>query len=178
MRIAFRFANSLCVVLAVAFVCAGAADAYTVKSPEGGISAEFKAEPAFTTAKETAKDGQTYQRFQWLLDEGAIAWVLSYNDYKPGTVARTTLSEFYEAAAKGSAAGTGGRQIGEMKSLTLSGISGRELLTAVGEKTSEMRIRQRMFTRNDRFYQILYVGPAGTENSAAARAFLDSLRID
>jgi hypothetical protein len=163
--------------LAIVFVCAGAADAYTVKSPEGGLSAEFKAEPTLSTLNETAKDGQSYQRFQWLLDEGETAWIVSYNDYNPGTVGRVGLTEFYEAAAKGSVTATGGWQVGELKSITLSGISGRELLTAV-EGTTQFRVRQRMFTRNDRFYQIVYVGLPGTENSAAAQAFLDSLRIE
>ena len=56
----------------------------------------------------------------------------------------------------------------------VSGASGREVL--VGLDKNQVR-RQRVLIAKGRLYQIIYVGPAGSEATAAVNGFFDSFRL-
>jgi hypothetical protein len=161
---------------AVILMCAigGAAHAYTLRSDEGNFVAEFLGEPGYKKLEETAKDGQHYVRHEWLLDQGAKAWIVTYNDYKPGTIANQGLEKSYENAVAGSVQGVKGELKSVIK-ISNHGTDGREDFITMPEY--KLIMRQRIFFIGDRLYQILYVGPPGSEKDAVVDDYLASLNI-
>jgi hypothetical protein len=163
--------TSVAVMICVLF--ANIAFAYTLKSDEGRFTAELPAEPTFSKLNETASSGP-YVRYQWLADQGAIAWIITYNDYPAGTIAKTGLEEAYKNAVKGSIRGTKG-ELRSDKTITQASISGREILISVA---GPLIMRQRIFIIGDRLYQNIYVGTPGTEDDAEVDAFFASFRVE
>jgi hypothetical protein len=54
----------------------GPAAAYGLKSDEGRFSIELPAEPSFQAIDEQSNAG-AYVRYQWLVDQGARAWIVT-----------------------------------------------------------------------------------------------------
>jgi hypothetical protein len=161
---------------AIILLCAlaGAAHAYTLKSSEGAFAAEMLAEPGYKRLDETAKDGQQYVRHEWLLDQGAKAWIVSYNDYKAGTIAKQGLEKSFENAIKGSTQAVKG----ELRSTTKIdnyGVAGRE--AQIFMSSYNLVMRQRVFFVGDRLYQAIYVGPPGSEKDQVVDDFMKSLNM-
>jgi hypothetical protein len=151
------------------------ASAYTLKSAEGGISAEFKSEPKFEKFNETTKSGQPYIRYQWLLDEGATAWIVTYNDYKAGSIKKVGLERAYEGAVSG---GAGANKLRSKQLITRSGITGRAALVDIPADKPTMVMQQWLFIKGDRLYQAIYVGPQGSENNPEVSSFMENFRIE
>jgi hypothetical protein len=167
--------NSLKFTSIAAMICvlfANIAFAYTLKSDEGRFTAELPAEPTFSKLNETASSGP-YVRYQWLADQGAKAWIITYNDYPAGTIAKTGLEEAYKNAVQGSIRGTKG-ELRSNKAITQADTSGREILISVA---GPLIMRQRIFIIGDRLYQNIYVGPPGTEDDAEVNAFFAFFRV-
>jgi hypothetical protein len=166
----------LALVAVLALVCAAveAADAYTLRSDEGKFVAEFSAEPKYKDYEEKAHDGQQYVRHEWMLDQGEKAWLVSYNDYRRGTISDAGLDKSFENAIRGTTQGVKG-ELRNTTKLDNAGIAGREAL--IFSTSYKLMLRQRIFFVGDRIYQILYVGPPGTETDGAVDAFLSSLKI-
>jgi hypothetical protein len=160
-------------VLLCGLFAASAADAYTLKSSEGGFSAEFKAEPAFKKLEEKASSGP-YARYQWLLDQGAYAWIVTYNDYPAGTIEKTGLQHAYQHAVDGGIRGVNGRMQSN-NPVSNSGIAGRESTVFIPK--GNLIMRQRIFIKGDRLYQNIYVGPPGSEKGKDVEDFFASFRL-
>jgi hypothetical protein len=152
---------------------ASMAFAYTLKSDEGKFTAEMPAEPGFEKLNEKASSGP-YVRYQWLTDQGAKAWIVTYNDYQSGTIQKTGLEQAYKNAVQGGVQGVKGELRNE-KSITQSGISGKESMVFM--PSGPLIMRQRIFIIGDRLYQNIYVGPPGTENDTEVDAFFASFRV-
>jgi hypothetical protein len=147
--------------------------AYTPKSDEGKFTAEMSVEPTFEKLNEKAASGP-YVRNQWLTDQGAKAWIVTYNDYTAGTIAKTGLEEAYKSAVQGSVQGTKGELRSE-KAITQAGTSGHEILVSI---PGPFIMRQRIFIVGDRLYQNIYVGPPSDEDDAGVDAFFTSFRVE
>jgi hypothetical protein len=168
--------NSLSFTALAVMICVFFADiafAYTLKSNEGKFTAEMPAEPTFEKLNETAASGP-YVRNQWLTDQGAKAWIVTYNDYTTGTIAKTGLEEAYKSAVQGSVRGTKG-ELRSDKAITQAGTSGHEILVSI---PGPFIMRQRIFIVGDRLYQNIYVGTPGTEDDAGVNAFFASFRVE
>ena len=79
----------------------------------------------------------------------------------------------YDGAISG-AAKSAKAKVMSQKRITLNGVEGREVLFDAPES---IQMRMRLFIVKGRFYQILIVTKSGGISTAAADAFLDSLRI-
>ena len=152
---------------------AGLAAAYTLKSDEGRFTAEMPAEPGFEKLNEKASSGP-YVRYQWLTDQGSKAWIVTYNDYQTGTIAKTGLAQAYKNAVEGGVKGVKG-ELRDEKSINQSGITGKESLVFMSN--GPLIMRQRIFIVGDRLYQNIYVEPPGSENDAEVNAFFASFRV-
>jgi hypothetical protein len=161
---------------AVVLMCVigDAAQAYTLRSDEGKFVAEILAEPSYKKLEETAKDGQKFTRHEWMLDQGEKAWIVTYNDYKPGTVANQGIEKSFENAFAGSVAAVKG-ELRDIAKISNSGTPGREAL--IFSPSYNMMLRQRIFFIGDRIYQAIYVGPVGSEKGSIVDVFLGSLKM-
>lgn len=171
--IRLKLAKFAAMILMCAFGVS-AAQAYTLRSDEGNFVAEFLAEPGYKKHEETAKDGQKYSRYEWLLDQGEKAWIVTYNDYRAGTISKQGLEKSYENAIAGSVQAVKG-ELKNVIPISNHGTSGREAFIFM--PSYNLIMRQRIFFVGDRIYQILYVGPVGSEKDKVVDDYLASLAI-
>lgn len=162
-----------CAVLSACLLAASAAAAYTLKSAEGNFTAELQAEPRFTRLEEKASSGP-YTRYQWMLDQGAVAWIVTYNDYKAGTVTGSDVTQLYNRAIWGGVDAVKGKLQSD-NPVRQAGLPGRESKVFIPK--GNLVMRQRIFIRGDRLYQNIYVGPAGSEDGKDVEAFFASFRL-
>jgi hypothetical protein len=149
----------------------GAAHAYILNSDEGRFSIELPAQADFKTFNEQSELGP-HTRYQWLVDQGEKAWLVTYNDY-PQPRAGGDTEKAYDIGMNGSIQATKGT-LKSQRSVENSGVRGREFYI---ELPGGQIIRQRLFIVGKRLYQNIYVGPAGTENGLEVENFLPSFRI-
>jgi hypothetical protein len=60
----------------------------------------------------------------------------------------------------------------------LGDLTGREVVIQVQISDKPQVVRQRLFLTDNRFYQLAYTGPPGTETAPDVEAFFASLRIE
>ncbi|HKB57728.1 MAG TPA: hypothetical protein VKC51_09070 [Lacunisphaera sp.] len=104
----------------------------------------------------------------------STAYILSYNDYPAGSIAKLDREKVYGDIIKG--------VVDSLKGVVRSNVAhklgdaaGHEYIL-VNEKDKFVS-RTRCYFVGDRLYQIMYLGPIGTENSKEALRFLDSFRL-
>jgi hypothetical protein len=104
----------------------------------------------------------------------STAYILSYNDYPAGSIAKLDQEKTYGDIIKG--------VVDSLKGVVRSNVAhklgdaaGHEYIL-VNEKDKFVS-RTRCYFVGDRLYQIMYLGPIGTENSKEALRFLDSFRL-
>lgn len=153
------------VMVLAALALPGFAESFALKSAEGRFAITFPAQPRQTT--EQQKQGMMHL---YVLDHGGGAWVASYFDLPKRKRSGGSVRAL-EQWAKGAASGGELRRDSRVK---VSGASGREVL--VGLDKSQVR-RQRVLIAKGRLYQIIYVGPAGSEATAEVNGFFDSFRL-
>ena len=107
-------------------------------------------------------------------DGGTLAHMVGYNDYPAGALTGKDPAIAYEGWAKGQAGGMNG-VIRSIVNHQLGEIVGREMIVDI--KSQNTVARSRCFIEGDRLYQVMYLGPTGSENSASAVQFLDSFRL-
>ncbi len=169
-----RLVNCLAAAVLSSLLIVGSAAAFTVQSDEGRFTVELAEKPAFEKLREKTDAGYFIDRYQWLLDEGDVAWIVTYSDYPEADVKRLGAETMYDNAAKGAVAGVSGK-LRSQAPLQHSGVRGRELFVAVPD--GKMVMRQRLFVVGNRLYQNVYVGPDGTERNGEVEVFLNSFRI-
>jgi hypothetical protein len=106
-------------------------------------------------------------------DGGATAFLVMFNDYPAGSMARSDLGKVYDGGINGAVQNVKGTARG-ICHYQLGGVDGREFFVDMPAKAAA---HIRFFIVGDRFYQVMYVGPAGQENSPGALAFLNSFRL-
>jgi hypothetical protein len=166
--------NRLAGVVCAFLLMVGAAAAFTLNSDEGRFTIELIDKPAFEKLHEKTAAGYFVDRYQWLLDQGEVAWIVTYGDYPEADVKRLGAETMYDNGAKGSVDGVKG-QLQKQEPIQHSGVRGRELFVTVPE--GNMVMRQRLFLVGTRLYQNVYVGPAGTERNGDVEVFFKSFEI-
>jgi hypothetical protein len=115
-------------------------------------------------------------------DGGAIAYMIIYCDYPAGSVARSGGPDKVCANASDGAVKNVGAKMRTSVSYQLGDVKGLEVVADIPSKdpkdsTNASVARLRFFVVGDRLYQVMYIGPTGTDTSPPAVAFLDSFRL-
>jgi len=154
------FIISLCVA------CVGFANAFTLRSSEGHFTAEFPEEPKLDEESVKSGDGTPLKLYRWVVDKGDTYYSISV------TISKTRLNFNYDNGAAGFVKAINGKLISQQK-LQIQGTEAREIFV----DARGYIYRDRMIFVNQRIYQILYGGKPGSEKSAAAEAFLNSVHL-
>jgi hypothetical protein len=115
-------------------------------------------------------------------DGGATAYMIIYCDYPAGSVTQSGGPEKVCANASNGAVQNVGGKIQSSSACQLGDVKGLEVVADIPPKdpndsASASVARLRFFVVGDRLYQVMYIGPAGTETGSKAVAFLDSFRL-
>lgn len=108
--------------------------------------------------------------FTCALDKAAF--FVAINDYPDGMMKPEVLDNAYSGGINGLATSIKGT-IRSVTTYTLGGTTGREGFVEVASENTVYRAR--MFIVGNRLFQIMYLGPTGSEASETATKFLDSL---
>ncbi|HZP59873.1 MAG TPA: hypothetical protein VFB27_06070 [Opitutaceae bacterium] len=108
-------------------------------------------------------------------DGGASAFMVIYCDYPAGMVQRAGGPDAVcENASKGAVKNVNGT-LRASSACQVGKVNGLEIIADVPAQKSVARIR--FLIVKDRLYQVMYLGPVGSETSDAAKDFLDSFRL-
>jgi len=115
-------------------------------------------------------------------DGGAIAHMVIYCDYPAGSVASSGGPDKVCANASGGAVKSVNGTVRTSSPYQLGDTSGLEVVADIPPKdpkdsANASVARLRFFVVGDRLYQVMYIGPTGTDTSPKAVAFLDSFRL-
>jgi hypothetical protein len=115
-------------------------------------------------------------------DGGAVAYMIIYCDYPAGSVAGSGGPEKVCANASDGAVKNVNGTIRMSSSYQLDDVKGLEVVADIPSKDPKVPAnasvaRLRFFVVGDRLYQVMYIGPTGTETNPEAVTFLDSFRL-
>jgi hypothetical protein len=115
-------------------------------------------------------------------DGGAIAHMVIYCDYPAGSVASSGGPEKVCANASDGAVKSVNGTVRSSSPYQLGDSNGLEVVADIPPKdpkdpSGASVARLRFFVVGDRLYQVMYIGPSGTETDSKAVAFLDSFRV-
>jgi hypothetical protein len=115
-------------------------------------------------------------------DGGAIAHMVIYCDYPAGSVTSSGGPDKVCANASDGAVKSVNGTVRTSSAFQLGDVKGLEVIADIPPKDPKDSARAsvaklRFFVVGDRLYQVMYIGPAGTETSPEAAAFLDSFRL-
>ena len=147
------------------------ADAYTSK--EWGFSATFPG-PAKQTAQPvtTAVGNVTMVSVSYRSDN--TGYMISIGDFPKGTVTSRPLAQVYENTANGEAKSVKGT-IRKKANFTVDGVVGRDVL--IDFASNSKAAHTRIFIVGDRQFQVMFIGPSGSENGKIALDFLNSFHL-
>ena len=154
------------VLILASVACVGFAHAFTFRSSEGHFTAEFPEEPKLDEESLKGGDGTPLKLYRWVVDKGDTYYSISV------TISKTRLNFNYDNGAAGFVKAINGKLISQQK-LQIQGTEAREIFV----DARGYIYRDRMIFVNQRIYQILYGGKPGSEKSAAAEAFLNSVHL-
>jgi hypothetical protein len=154
------------VVVLPCFAYAGFADAFTLRSEEGHFTAEFPREPKFSRQSSPTGDGTPAEVYQWIVDNGDVTYMVAV------TVSKQKITFDYDKGTNGFVKAVNGKLISQQP-VQMQGKTGREIFVEAGGYI----FRDRMLFVNQRIHQIAYGGKPGTEKSADAEVFLNSLQL-
>jgi hypothetical protein len=115
-------------------------------------------------------------------DGGAVANMVIYCDYPAGSVSTSGGPDKVCANASEGAVKSVNGTVRTSSPCQLGGVKGLEIVADIPSTDPKVPAnasvaRLRFFVVSDRLYQVMYIGPASTETSPAAAAFLDSFRL-
>jgi hypothetical protein len=115
-------------------------------------------------------------------DGGAVAHMVIYCDYPAGSVASSGGPDKVCANASDGAVKNVNGTIRTSSPYQLGDSNGLEVVADIPPKdpkdpASASVARLRFFVVGDRLYQVMYIGPTGTETTIKAVTFLDSFRL-
>jgi hypothetical protein len=152
---------------------AGRADPTPVVDEDGHFSATFPA--AVRRANRIVdKDIGQIVTFQVYTHQGAVAYMVTYNDYPEGYVAGAGAAAVYKNAAKEAAENANGTIRGQ-DNCKLGDVAGLEVVIDGPDRGFVERMR--LFVVGNRLFQVTYLGPPDSEASKPALDFLDSFRL-
>jgi hypothetical protein len=106
-----------------------------------------------------------------LVDRGSIAFIVSHNDYPAEAVKSVPKETMLDNIGKGQ---VGTHKLRSQENITISGQSARHLVidTAQGQV-----LVSRLVMVEARLFQVIYVGPKGSEESEDAKRFIASFQL-
>jgi hypothetical protein len=106
-----------------------------------------------------------------LVDRGAIAFIVSHNDYPAEAVKAVPKETMLDNIAKGQ---VGAHKLRTQESVTIGGQPARHLVidTAQGQV-----LVSRLVMVEARLFQVIYVGPKGSEDGDDAKRFIASFDL-
>ncbi|MCS6866899.1 MAG: hypothetical protein RMJ56_12880 [Gemmataceae bacterium] len=143
-------------------------------SPEGKFTITLPSSPATKTNKVPTPAGEVDAHL-FVVDRKTHAFLVSYNDYKAGTVdpdPEKVLGKVVEATAKNLKG-----QVSKDEKITLGAkkYPGHEILIELPEKKG--LYRGQVYLVGNRLYQVVVIGPAEVVKSPAVDDFFRSFRL-
>ncbi|HET6330431.1 MAG TPA: hypothetical protein VFF76_06535 [Holophagaceae bacterium] len=116
------------------------------------------------------------------VDHTAEVYMIIYCDYPEGSVARSGGAESVCSNARDGAVKNVNGKVRTSTSCRIGELNGLEVVADIPPKDPKTAgapsaSRLRFFVVGDRLYQLMYIGPNGTEASTEAMAFLNSIRL-
>jgi hypothetical protein len=139
-----------------------AATAETIDSADGRFAIEAPNAPQIV--------------YSWIDGAANRSWTVSYNGEAKPTVTGSDRDKRYDAAMRAVIERRKGTLL-QMKRLEAGPMTGWEFLARIPFANGNGVLRERMFLTDNRFYQIFYTGPSGSETSADVEAFFASFKL-
>jgi hypothetical protein len=144
-------------------------------SKEGKFTVTLPGQPASKTSKVVTSAGEV-EAYLFLVDRKTHAYLVSYNDYKAGTVdpdPEKVLSQVVEATAKNLKG-----QVNRDEKITLGAkkYPGRDVLIALPGKKG--LYRGRVYLVGNRLYQVVVIGPEELVKNSAVDAYFGSFKLE
>lgn len=144
-------------------------------SKEGKFTVTLPGPPARKTSKVATSAGEV-EAYLFLVDRKTHAYLVSYNDYKAGTVdpdPEKVLSQVVEATAKNLQG-----QVNKDEKITLGAkkYPGRDVLIALPGKKG--LYRGQVYLVDNRLYQVVVIGPEELVKNSAVDAYFSSFKLE
>ena len=163
-------------LLAVLFLAAGAASAqlptrtWSEYKPAGaGFSIQMPGTPKLSTNSVETSLGPI-EAYNAVVDFGNIAYYVSYNNYPAAHVQKYSAQQILDGVRNGQIKD---KTLVSERPITINGRQGRELQII----TANFGMLSRIVLVGTRLIQTIYIGAPGSETSADARRFADSLAL-
>ncbi len=141
---------------------------------EGKFSVTVPEKPTEKTNKIKTAAGEI-DAYLFVIDMKDRAYIVTYNDYKPGTVDKDS-DKVLAGVIKGNADSLKGKVVSEEKiTIGKKKHPGREIRIEFGEKQI---YRARVFLVGDRLYQVVALGPDEFTKSKPVEEYFKSFAID
>lgn len=150
----------------------GPAYADTFTSKEWGFSATFPGSANQTAEPVKTAVGNVTMVSVYYVSDNTYYGVL-FADFPKGAITSRPLAQVYKNTAIGEAKNPKGT-IRKITDFTVDGVVGRDVLI---DHESNSRAHTRIFIISDRQFQVIFVGPSGSENGKAALDFLNSFHL-
>ncbi len=147
-----------------------AADTWSeFKSSEGGFAVLMPGQPKL---EQQPIEGATTPNNIYGVQQGDRSFVVSYHEYAPDVIKRTTADRLLAGVEHDSADAVKGT-VRVDRNMVLGGHQAREVVIDKGAQT----MKARYVLAGDRLYQVVFLGAKGAENGPDATKFLDSFRL-
>jgi len=154
------------VLILASVACVGFAHAFTFRSSEGHFTAEFAEEPKLKEISGKNHEGAPFTQYIWQAHKDGTVFTVSM------TISTKQLKFNYDQGVTGFVQAINGKLIRQQK-LQIKRTEGREMIV----EAAGVIFRVRFVFVDQRLYQISCGGPPGSEKSAAAEAFLNSVQL-
>jgi hypothetical protein len=167
-----RLFTRLAVIAAFSAAAApAAAQNWVEHKPDGvGYRVEMPAAPRVSQRDVPTQIGPIKTTMA-LVDRGTIAFIVSHNDYPAEAVKTVPKETMLDNISKGQ---VGAHKLRSQESITIGGQPARHLVidTAQGQV-----LVSRLVMVEARLFQVIYVGPKGSEESDDAKRFVASFQL-
>lgn len=165
--------KSIVAVCGAALLGIASAQAEKLDAPQWHFSANFPCQSQIggQTAKTAAGD---IIITSYSCGDDVTAYVIAINDIPAQLIKPETIDGMFAGAINEAAAGAKG-SIRTINPYTLADFPGRDAIIDTPNDKTVMHLRA--FLVGNRFYQVLYVGKAGTEDSKDCLEFLNSFTL-
>lgn len=140
------------------------------RSGEGHFAVTF---PGVPKASRDRPDQHGAVSYEFVVDQGALAYVVSLTEYPKGTLAGKSATRLFDQA-RNDLIKNSTELLRVDKPITLDHHPGREVV--IEDKDGYVQDLH-IYLAGDRIYEVITGGPKGSENSADAKRFHASFRI-
>src|SRR5262245_18727219 len=161
----------LAVIVALFAAAPAAAQNWVEHKPQGvGYRVEMPAAPRITQRDVQTQLG-AIRTTMALVDRGTIAFIVRHNDYPADAVKAAAKEQMLDGIRNGQ---VGTNKLRGEEKITIGGEPARHLVidTAQGQV-----IVSRLVMVEARLFQVIYVGPKGSEESEDAKRFIASFQL-